>query len=395
VSANPKYDRPVRIAKRIYNWYVNPTEDPDVLDKVVSTDDMRATFHVSSNISDSLLLKRTFQSDDFASQREALLSKWSPIFEHHGEIGIETAREFLRYWVGSVDHRLLYSHHVMAGKTHAQRSIPSSDFVTSYFSNRDAWTLHLTSRGSVTYSAGVPIEAQRGDLMLIAPDASVHYSRHYNSDEWLHYWAVFEPRASWIDLMQWPLRAYSVRKLSIENEAAIFQIESLFEQMIDTRDESSLIQERLLSNFVEQILIRAQYYSDATKAPVTDPRIKKASDYMLQNLEEVRSVAEVAEACNLSESRLSHLFQKHVGMGVQKFRNSLRLQRAKKLLATTSAPIAAVAREVGWNEPANFSRFFSRHIGCSPKQFRTTFSRSSVRENEFMAGILGFDDGPD
>jgi len=177
-----------------------------------------------------------------------------------------------------------------------------------------------------------------------------------------------------VELMQWPLRAYGVRKLGIQHEPEIVQIESLFKQMIDTSEDSSPMVERLLNNLLEQVLIRLHTYSDSAKVPRSDPRIKKASSYMLQNLKEACSIAEVAGACNLSESRLSHLFQQHVGMGVQKFRNTLRLQRAKKLLATTTIPVAVIAKEVGCNDPANFSRFFSRNIGCSPMQFRTTFS---------------------
>jgi len=82
-------------------------------------------------------------------------------------------------------------------------------------------------------------------------------------------------------------------------------------------------------------------------------------------------------------------------MGVQEFRNTLRLQQAKELLVTTRIPVAVVAREVGCNDPANFSRFFSRNIGCSPRQFRTTFSGSSILAGGTPMDIAGADDPSD
>jgi len=392
VAADHSDDHLVQVATRIYDWYVDPTDDQDVLNRIVRVNDMRSLIHVVSNVNDALFLRRTFHSENFASQRHALISKWSPAFDGRRKISIETAREFLRFWMSNTDHRLLYSHGMVAGMTHSERSVPASDFVTSYHANRDAWTLHLTSRGAASYSAGVTIDARRGDLMLIAPDASAHYGRHRGSDEWLHYWALFQPRPDWDELMQWPLRSFGIRKLGVRNEADIIHIESLFEQMIDTCDNSSPMLDRLLVNLLEQVLIRAQHYSEVTKVRLTDPRILKASDYMLRNLKEMRSVAEVAEACNLSESRLAHLFQQYVGMGVRKYCNSLRLQRAKNLLATTSIPISVVAREVGWNDPAHFSRFFVRNIGCSPKQFRTTFAGTLVDREVFPENIEAIGD---
>jgi transcriptional regulator GlxA family with amidase domain len=101
--------------------------------------------------------------------------------------------------------------------------------------------------------------------------------------------------------------------------------------------------------------------------------VLEASNFMMEHLSETQSVADIASHCNLSESRLSHLFQQHVGMGVQKYRNTLRLQRAKRLLATSSSQVGEIASQVGFENPAEFSRFFSRNIGCSPRQFRTTF----------------------
>ena len=54
---------------------------------------------------------------------------------------------------------------------------------------------------------------------------------------------------------------------------------------------------------------------------------------------------------------------------------TVRLGRAKELLAATELPVAAVARRVGYDDPAYFSRLFTRRVGMAPVRFRAQQSR--------------------
>jgi len=60
-----------------------------------------------------------------------------------------------------------------------------------------------------------------------------------------------------------------------------------------------------------------------------------------------------------------------------------RMNEAKALLAESDLPVAAVAREVGYEDPAYFSRLFSARVGQAPRTFRQIGSiggqRSSFR----------------
>ncbi|GAA3810860.1 AraC family transcriptional regulator [Streptomyces coacervatus] len=43
---------------------------------------------------------------------------------------------------------------------------------------------------------------------------------------------------------------------------------------------------------------------------------------------------------------------------------------AQRLLAHTDAPVALIARRLGFSEPTNFGKFFTRHVGAAPGDFR-------------------------
>ncbi len=357
-----------RVARKIFTWYQEPTEEETVLDSIF------AGYRATRFADYPSLFRGILHSETFASTRAALLRKWSPKFDRRGSVTLEEAQRFLKEWSSSMDHRLLFTRLVTVGSTHARRDNPSSDYHVSYYANRSAWTLHLIVRGAVDYHAGNVITAYRGDLVLISPDASCHYGRKPEIDQWLHYWAVFQLKPEWEELMQWPVCAQGMFKLSIEEEAGFLPFEKLFDQMLKLNEEDGPLSERLQANLLEQLLLRAGRYLAAEGFGALDVRVLKAMELMEGHLQAMTSVAEVANLCNLSESRLSHLFQQYLGMGVQKYRSNLRLQRAKKLLATTDEPIARVAEAVGYEDPVQFSKFFSRNSGHSPREFRASFA---------------------
>ena len=48
----------------------------------------------------------------------------------------------------------------------------------------------------------------------------------------------------------------------------------------------------------------------------------------------------------------------------------LRLEKAKELLEGSEMKIENVAEKVGYNSSYSFARFFKKHMGVSPKEYR-------------------------
>jgi AraC-like DNA-binding protein len=85
------------------------------------------------------------------------------------------------------------------------------------------------------------------------------------------------------------------------------------------------------------------------------------------------SVDDIAAACNLSTSRFAHLFKEHMGVSPKSWGNNMRLQQARKLLLGNSDSINLIARQVGYEDPSQFTKYFKRNMGCSPREFRQSF----------------------
>jgi transcriptional regulator GlxA family with amidase domain len=56
----------------------------------------------------------------------------------------------------------------------------------------------------------------------------------------------------------------------------------------------------------------------------------------------------------------------------------IRLRRAAEMLAETRMPVARIAREVGYRQPAQFARTFARHWGEPPTRYRARMRALAV-----------------
>jgi len=89
-----------------------------------------------------------------------------------------------------------------------------------------------------------------------------------------------------------------------------------------------------------------------------------------QNIAEIPSLAELAEAVGMDRFRLSRAFHRCVGMSLRAYVGELRLQRACALLARSKYSITSTSLECGLYDLPQFDRAFRRRFGITPSQYR-------------------------
>ena len=85
--------------------------------------------------------------------------------------------------------------------------------------------------------------------------------------------------------------------------------------------------------------------------------------------------AELAAACNISPSRLSHLFSSELGTTPVKLRTSIRIEKAAELLRSTDKSVALIGQECGWASPIYFSKVFGSVVGVTPGEYRAASAK--------------------
>lgn len=104
----------------------------------------------------------------------------------------------------------------------------------------------------------------------------------------------------------------------------------------------------------------------------THPQVVRALEYIAANLSDPRlTVAKVASVLDLYPTYLSELFVEQMGQRMSRYIASRRVEKAKRLLATTDWQIKRIALETGHANPNWFCHVFSVHTGLTPGEYRT------------------------
>ncbi|TDV41077.1 helix-turn-helix domain-containing protein [Actinophytocola oryzae] len=91
---------------------------------------------------------------------------------------------------------------------------------------------------------------------------------------------------------------------------------------------------------------------------------------MRENLGEQITMDDMARAAMFSKFHFSRIFLRVTGISPGRFLSALRLQEAKRLLLTTSMPVADISHVVGYNSIGTFSSRFRFSVGVSPSEYR-------------------------
>lgn len=318
-------------------------------------------------------------SKRFQQEHQALAKHW----ESRWSAGIPPdegeATEFINQFLGLVDHEIFFEQGITANTTHVRRGEVSASEL-NFPGGMPCWTLHLTTEGSGLYlSDHCEIQAMPGQLMLFNPDARYHYGLAPTAEQWTRHWVLFQPRAHWSEWMDWESDDTGIFHLTLPDANSLATIDALLVSLIGIRTEASAYRSELEHNRLEEILIRAHGFQTSLTHQPVDRRVAIACQYMEENVARRLNVDAVASACNLSSSRFAHLFKQHMGIGPKAWANNLRLQQARKHLLAGDDSVNAIANRLGYEDPTQFTRNFKKNVGCSPREFRSSFRNQLAR----------------
>ena len=100
--------------------------------------------------------------------------------------------------------------------------------------------------------------------------------------------------------------------------------------------------------------------------------VNAALRYMREHCTERLNLSDVADHVYVSQWHLSKLINRHTGQSFLDLLGSMRMERAKPLLADPSLRVHAIAEELGYNDVAHFSKTFKRIVGKTPGEYRAT-----------------------
>jgi AraC family transcriptional regulator len=118
------------------------------------------------------------------------------------------------------------------------------------------------------------------------------------------------------------------------------------------------------------INVRRSDEIELSRAGLVDRRLRRAIEFMHDNCGRELSLSEIASAAYLSEFHFARLFKKITGLTPHAYLASLRIEKARRLLAESDLPIVEVGATVGYASQSHFTKVFREATGLTPRTFR-------------------------
>lgn len=104
--------------------------------------------------------------------------------------------------------------------------------------------------------------------------------------------------------------------------------------------------------------------------------VEETVAYLEKHYSEPLKSADLAARLGISRSYLARLMQEYSDLSVMEWLRNIRLEHGHEMLLSTDKSITEIARNVGYRDPAAFSKYFRDRYGTSPSDYRSLHSNS-------------------
>lgn len=132
-----------------------------------------------------------------------------------------------------------------------------------------------------------------------------------------------------------------------------------------------LKQAQEISQYLIQLITFTVHQMEQYTHLKSNQMIHSILQYMNENLSDsTLSLKKVSELHYANPSYISRVFKEVSGMNFSDYLNSIRINKAKKLLSETNLKIYEISEKVGVSDANYFSKFFKKHTDYTPAQYK-------------------------
>jgi len=265
-------------------------------------------------------------------------------------------------------------------ETHLREELKSLKFSLNLYTitmkrNKDCWLKY----GRQVY------DFSEGSLLFTAPGQVFLLDSVYGDLQCEGWMLCFHPdlirhsllEDKMVEYTYFSYDTYEALHLSNQETAMIHDvIQNITKEYTLAEDDFS---KSILISYIEVLL----NYSSRFYARQFETRTKSNKDYLIRFEEILRrtfsetnenphipSVKEIARMLGYSPNYLSDMLKKETGLTTSEHIQSYIIEKAKSLLADQSLTINEISMILGFEQQANFSKFFKGKVGVSPSIYR-------------------------
>lgn len=236
-----------------------------------------------------------------------------------------------------------------------KRNEGNNDYLFMYFYN----PVEVLSQGTIQHYPG--------DSMVLWEPGSVH---HYGNqkEKWTHTW--------------FHVKGGNTRRIIASHEIPLnrvfrfakpFILEKYLKLMNDELNMNVQYSIGIIENFFINLLKETSRALHDRRNVMVPERILRIKLFLEEHFSESLSLGLLADRFNMSVSRLSAEFKKHVGTSPIDYLIKIRMSEAALILSRLNLNVSEVAEKVGYEDPFYFSKLFKKYSAKSPLKYRKEF----------------------
>jgi AraC-type DNA-binding domain-containing proteins len=235
---------------------------------------------------------------------------------------------------------------------------------------KEHFKIHYIHKGKGTFKLGnETYYLKEGQGFLICPNVIAYYKAD-DKEPWSYSWCAFDGINAEVYL----------KRANLTNSNPIFEynkddkVNKCFEEMMQATNSEKSGDLRLqsllylfLATIIDEAVLDLSYEETKTNKNLY---INKAIDFININYSRKIRVSEVAKFIGLDRKYISKLFRDIVGVTIQDYLISFRINKAKEMMKDKRLSIGDISRSVGYDNPLIFSKIFKKVNGMSPSKYR-------------------------
>ena len=212
-------------------------------------------------------------------------------------------------------------------------------------------------------------EISQGDMILLRPGVWHSYKPCQHTG-WQEYWIGFNG-----DIMKMrfskDIAGKDIFRLGVRED-----IIELFMKAISIAEREQPMYQNVLACIAEMILAMTLYYdkNNPANTNIQLRSIRQAQAIIRENLTTDITPEDIARQINMSYSWFRKSFKEHTGISPVHYILSLRIKKAKELLAETDMSIKEITYKLRFSSTAYFTTVFKRFAHTTPSDYRQRYT---------------------
>ena len=210
----------------------------------------------------------------------------------------------------------------------------------------------------------------KNQYVIIPPNQPYEFGAD-ESNPWTIYWFHFCGKLS----SQFAFKSPNPVMVSSKDNSRIQDRIALFEELFSAFsmgyiEEYMCYTSMRLYTLLASFLYEEQYQYVIMPTAKEYPFFARVIHYMQENIDRNLTLDELAATFKYSTSHFSMLFHKEANASPINFFIQLKMQKACQYIEMTNYKINEIALKLGFDDPAYFSRIFTKTIGVSPSVYQ-------------------------